>query len=135
MTKRQLVGVIVSLNRDSFLEALREPSVLREMCAPEDVTRVLRMSEIAGELLDTFDFSKSPEFLRSLEGKSDEFCSMKRRLITPVRRAETLNRLDVALANVLDSDDALDLVEETRHWRIMELRAVLLEVSNPDEPE
>ena len=95
----------------------------------------LELAAITSELFDTFDYAKSPEFLRSLEGKSEAFRAMKLKLITPERQTEMRKRLGDALVGVIDSDEILVLIEPVRWERIKELRNLLMEVSNPDQRE
>jgi hypothetical protein len=102
-------------------------------CDADDVPLVLRMSAIINELFDTFDYSKSPEFLRSLNGKTAEFRAMKLRLITPRPAGRImLKRFGDALVRVRESDAVFELLESTRHERIKELRALLSEVLHED---
>jgi hypothetical protein len=131
LTKQQLAGVLVGMNRDGFVHCLRD---LTSLCHPDEFPLVERMSAIMGELLKTFDYAKSPEFLRSILGKSAAFIEMKKRLLTPVKRTENFKRLCDALANVGKSDAAFDLIEESRQGRIKELRDLLSEISNSDDP-
>ncbi len=94
---------------------------------------VRRMAEIVSDLFEAFDYSRSPEFLRSVAGKSAEFIAMKQRLITPMKRAEIQKRLGRALEKVWNCDDVFELVEPSRHAQIKELRNLLSEVSNLDD--
>lgn len=130
LTKGQLAGILVSFNETRSLHLLEEPAVLEETCLPRDLSIVIQMSAIISRLLDTFDYSRSPEFLRSVEGKSPEFLAMKLRMITPIRRTEVRKRLGDALANVLKSNAAFELVDEPRHKLLEELRTLLFQVSN-----
>jgi hypothetical protein len=135
LSKQQLLGVLVGLKETSNEQVLDEPAFLtREICDRGDIPLVRRMFAIISELVDSFDYSKSPEFVRSLSGKSDEFRAMKLRLFTPMRRTQTLKRFGDALTNVADSDAVLDLIENNRRERIKELRSLLSEVSNTNSP-
>lgn len=127
--------MLVGLKETGSEQVLDEPAFLTwEICERGDIPLVRRMSTIINELFDSFDYSKSPEFIRSLSGKSAEFRAMKLRLITPMRRTETRKRLGDALAHFADSDAVLDLIEDNRHERIKELRSLLTEVSNTNNP-
>jgi hypothetical protein len=132
-TKGQLIGALVSFKENCHLGLLEEPAILDEMCIPSELPLVLQMSAIVSELMDAFDYSKSPEFLHSIAGKSAEFRTMKLRMITPMRRTETRKRLGDAIAGIQASDAVFDLVEESRHEKIWRLRILLAETSNrPD---
>jgi hypothetical protein len=132
-SKQKLTGALVGLKEMNASEVINEPAFLtRELCAEGDVPLVRRMAAIIDELFDTFDYAKSPEFLRLVKGKSTEVQAMRLKMITPLRRTEMRKRFGEALAKVFESDDVLDLVEPARHERIKELRNLLFEVSNPD---
>ena len=106
---------LVALTRTNDLQALDVPGFLvPEFCNAGDIPLVTRMAAITSEVFDTFDFAKSPEFLRSLEGKSEAFRAMKLKLITPERRTEMRKRLGDALVGVIDSDEILVLIEPMR---------------------
>ncbi len=133
-TKQQLITGIVALVETNDLQALKVPGFLvPEFCHAGDVPLVMRMAAVVSGLFDTFDYAKSPEFLRLVEGKSAEVRAMRLKMITPQRRTEIRKRLGDVLAKVMEADEVLELVEPTRHERIKELRNLLLEVSNLDE--
>lgn len=136
ITKQVLISCIVGFKETNSFQVLDEPGFLNEeMCHKGDIPLVRRIAAITSELFDAFDYSKSPEFVRSLEGKSEAFRAMKLKLITPQRRTEMRKRLGDALARVIDSDEVLELIEPGRWERIKELRNLLTEVSNPDQRE
>jgi hypothetical protein len=134
LTKQQLISCIIGLKETNDLQVLDATGFLdEEICYADDVPLVKRMAAIIDELFDAFDYAKSPEFLRLVDGKSAEVRAMRLKMLTPVRRKEMRKRLGDALAKVLESDEVLELVESVKHERIKELRNLLLEVSNPDE--
>jgi hypothetical protein len=134
LSKQKLAVVLVGLKEMNSRHAIHEPGFLTDnTCIEGDVPLVKRMAAIIDELFDTFDYARSPEFLRLVEGKSAKVRAMRLKMITPQRRTEMRKRLGAALSKVLESDEALELVEPARHERIKELRNLLLEVSNPNE--
>src|SRR4051812_6912581 len=117
-TKQQLIGAVVALVETNDLQALNVPGFLvPEFCHAGDVPLVMRMAAIVGELWETFDYAKSPEFLSSIEGKSESVRAMRLKMITPERRSQMFKRLGDALARVMDSDDILALLDPRRHER------------------
>jgi hypothetical protein len=134
LSKQKLIVVLVGLKEVNSRHAIHVPGFLADnTCIEGDIPLVLRMSAIIDELFDTFDYVKSPEFARLVEGKSAEVRAMRLKLITPQRRREVRQRLGMALVKVMESNEVLDLLDPIRHERIKELRNLLLEVSNPDE--
>ncbi len=135
LSKQQLIGLLVGLKRVNDIELINDQAVLsNEVCLDGDRGLVRRMAFIVNELYETFDYSRSPEFLRSTEGKSAEFKAMRQRLLTPTKRIEVQRRLGHALERVWESDEVFELIEPSRLGRIKELRNLLCEVSNPAEP-
>ena len=133
LTKQQLISCIIGFKETNNLQVLDDPRFLdEEICYRGDIPLVRRMAVIVDEVLETFDYAKSPEFLRLVEGKSAEVRAMRLKMITPTRRMQTHKRLGDGLAKVLESGEVLELVELAQHERIKELRNLLLEVSNPD---
>jgi hypothetical protein len=133
LTKQKLLQVLLGLKETNSTHAIHEPEFLTEICVEGDAPLVLRMFAIVNEMVDAFDYTKSPEFLRSVGGKSSEVRAMRLKLINPVRKKELRKRFREAMDNVLQSDEILDLVEPVRVERIKELRNLLCEVSNPNE--
>jgi hypothetical protein len=126
--------MLVGLTRVNDISLVDDPKVMsREVCLDGDIPLIRRMSTITNELYTTFNYEKSPEFLRSVTGKSELVRAMRLKFLTPQRRAEMHKRFGDALVRVMESDDILDLVESSRHERIKELRGLLLEVSNPTD--
>ncbi len=134
LNKQQLIGMLVGLTRVNDIDLVNDQSVLsHEVCLDGDRSLVRRMAEIVSELYETFDYSRSPEFLRSIEGRSVEVRAMRERLLTPIKRAEIQTRLGQALEKVWESDEVFELIEPSRQERVKELRNLLCEVSNPDQ--
>jgi hypothetical protein len=126
--------MIIGLKRVNDADLIDDPTVFNaEVCEADDMPLVRRMAAIVVELFDTFDYAKSPEFQRMVEGKSVEIRAMRLKMLSPVRRKEMRKRFGEALARVLESDEILELLEPARHERIKELRNLLMEVSNPNE--
>lgn len=133
LNKQQLICMLVGLTRVSDIDLVNDKAVLsHEVCLVSDQSSVRRMAAIVSELYDTFDYSQSPEFIRSIEGKSPEFRAMRQRMLTPMMRTELRSRLGRALEKVLDSEEVLDLIELRRQELIKELRTLLRNLSNPD---
>jgi hypothetical protein len=133
LSKQQLIGMLVGLKRVNDIDLVEDRAVLNHrVCLEGDILLVRRMAGIVNELYDTFNYSRSPEFLRSIEGKSAEFKSMREKLLTPAKRNEIQRRLDQALEQIMSSDEVFELIEPGRQERIKELRNLLGEVSNPN---
>src|SRR5690349_15246588 len=105
LTKQQLIGIAVAMTRSNQLAALKNPSFpSNEICLYGDAPLFRRMVAITKELYDSFDYSRTPEFLKTLEGKSEAYKSMSVKLITPVKKTELLERYSDTVAGILESD-------------------------------
>ena len=134
LRKQQLLSCIIGFKETNNLQVLDAPGFLdEEICQVDDVPLVKRMAAIVDELFDTFDYEKSPEFLRLVAGKSEAMRAMRLKMFTPQRRMQMRKRLGDALVKAMGSDEVLELLEPARHERIKELRNLLLEISNPGE--
>lgn len=75
------------------------------------------------QILRSYDYLKSPEFLRSIDGKSEQFVAMKRKLESdPTRRAHHAKRFEVALCNLPTSSEAYDLLSVDAHVHLNAIR-------------
>ena len=84
-------------------------------------------------LRKTFHYPDAPEFLESTQGKSEAFKEMRVRLASdPVKRADSMKRLDVALEELLTSTDAYTLVPQRKHPELAELESIARALSNSD---
>jgi hypothetical protein len=133
LSKQKLIQVLVGLKSMNSKYAVHEPSFLREICVDDDFPKVLRMFALVDEVVDSFDYTESDEFVKSVEGKSDAVRAMRRKLIDPVQRRESRGRFCNALAKLLESDEVWTLVRPTHKSLLHELRDLVDRVSNPDE--
>ena len=127
MTRRERLGLLVGLKRLNDLDLIEGNALFKEAgFLPREREAVTRVSGIIHVLYDDFDYTKSPEFLRSTEGKSEGFRAMKVRLLTSEKRAEALRRFSEALEGILDSEEARDLVPASQLPKLDELKRVVL---------
>ena len=133
ITKRQLLQAVVGLIEVNDYQLLSHRPALGEIAHPDDFELVGRIARTVKSLYDDFDYTESPEFLRSIEGKSDRFAEMKRRLASdPQRRAEQRDRLAEALVELPDTTRLLALVPQRRRVEVDEITRWLSALRNPD---
>src|SRR5205814_1739354 len=114
-------------------ELLKQDAVLREMAAPSDFDRVRKIAKVMKSLIDNFDYTQSPEFLSTLEGKGDAFIQMKRRLMKePKRAAESKKVFSQKLINLPNADAVQSLVAPERHADIALLKKEMRSIQDPD---
>ncbi len=76
-------------------------------------------------LLNSYAYSQAPEFLRTIDGKSHAYVEMATRLAYRKNR-EKREELCRRLNELLDSDEALDLVPFSEHQNLGEVKSQLL---------
>lgn len=130
-TKQQLINGLIGLTETNDLQVLDVPGFLScEFCEAGDVPLVRRMAQIVKGLSDGFDYASSPEFIKSVEGKSETVRAMRLKLLTAAKKTELRKRFGDSLARILESPEIYDLVKPSEHERLKELQALLIEVSN-----
>jgi hypothetical protein len=133
ITKRQVLQAIVGLIQVGDYELLKQQAVLAELGSPSDFGRILQIARAVKSLYDDFDFTKSSEFLRSIEGKSNNFAEVKRRLVSdPIKKAEQRARFAGAMIELPDADHLLGMIPEQQRSKVEELARAVADLPNPD---
>ena len=111
------LDVVIAMVAAGDAAVLDDERVLRELGSPECWPLVLQAAEVVAQCWRSFDYSRSPEFKRSIEGRSPSYTRMATRL-TAGRAKEHQRRLEVAigdrneaeLARLLPPDECATLV-------------------------
>lgn len=125
-----VLKMLVGLKEVDDLDIVSSDAVLSSACKAEDRPTVLAMAAIVDQLLDSFDYEKSPEFEAKIYGKSDDVQAMHRKLLSPDRRKKLSARFGKSLTELLVSEEAFELVPITSHIRLNELRSLASSISN-----
>lgn len=134
LTKRELLALIVSfasMNDAALLEDDRglPPTV----CNPDDRPAVRRALRIIQGLRARFSFPESPRFASEVQGRSTAYVTLRATMENePVKKARHVAAFDAALAAVLSSSEAFELVPAARHPELAVLQSLLRQVANPD---
>ena len=134
LKKPELLKLLVALIRmnDSHVLSTDE-GLTGEACSPEDRVIVRDLCELLIPIRRFYEYTRSPEFTKSLEGKSPQVQSMMRKLASdPAKKKQQLERLDRALEELLTSGDVFQLVSEEGHENIREIVRRVGTLSNPD---
>jgi hypothetical protein len=133
LSRAELLKLLVALIRMNDSQVLSTDEGLPpDVSAPEDRKKVRDLRGLLIAIRRFFDYTESPEFLESIEGKSDAVGAMRRKLAShPMRKKEYLDRLDTALESLLTSRDAYRLVAAKRHGDVDGIRRILSSLSNP----
>lgn len=132
LSKADLLKLLVALIRMSDSHVLSTDEGLpAEVCAPGDRDKVRHLRGLLIPIRRFFDYTESPEFLESIEGKSDTASALRRKLASdPVKKKEQLARLDRSLESLLTSSDAFRLVRARDHGTLQEIQRILSSLSN-----
>jgi hypothetical protein len=106
---------------------------MKEMADPADFNRVREIARSSKSLLDSFDYTRSPEFGSSVSGKGDDFVEMKKRLLRqPTKKAEQRKRLGEAFIALPDTSELRALLPESCSAEIEGLATHVRALRNPD---
>jgi hypothetical protein len=131
LSPSEMLTMLVGLEEVNDLDLVEDDAVLMASCADEDRETVRSMAAIIEGLYEAFDYEHSPEFQDKVSGKSEQVQTMHRKLLDPSKRKDALQRLGVALTQVLTSDDAFTLIPSCNHSRLTELRKLTQSLQQP----
>jgi len=121
LTSGQLLSLLVGLKEVNDLDVGRQLI----QCDSSDAGRLEEMISIIDHLFDHFDCSRSPKFLKTQQGKSQEVREMQLRLLTAEKRAIARKGFGVAMAQLLESPTAYELVASECHPQLDKLKTLL----------
>tara|TARA_R110002072_G_C7569344_1_gene500963 strand:- start:82 stop:468 length:387 start_codon:yes stop_codon:yes gene_type:complete len=127
--------MIVGLVEVNDADLLDQDAILSvDVCTPGERTAVRGIRDLIHQLYLHFDYLASPRFVDETDGKSSAFSGMlRKRYSDPVRRAECRRAYAVALANILDENDAYSLTKTAEHDSLDRLRELLNALANPGD--
>lgn len=133
LSKAQLLQVLVETAAVNDAHILFEDRNLpEEMCRPEDRETVRRITTILDGLLKRFDYRKSCEFKRGVDGKSAAYAEMMARFAQdPVKRSDHLRRFETLLSEVIGNPAVFDLVDEEQEADLRSLLELASRLGNP----
>ncbi|WP_345689638.1 hypothetical protein [Novipirellula caenicola] len=133
LTKPELCRMIVGLVEVNDADLLDQDTILSaDVCTHGDRTAVRGIRDLMHRLYLDFDYLASPRFLAETDGKSSSFSGMlSKRYSDPVQRTESRHAYAVALANILDDNDAYTLTKTAEHDSLDRLRELLNGLENP----
>jgi hypothetical protein len=134
LTKREVLQLFVALARMNDADVVsRDEGLPNEVCSPTDRPIVREIRAHILPLRQSFEYTRSPEFRSSVAGKSAAFQGMQEKLARdPIKRQSQGERFDKALENVLNSDEAFELLPEEQHGVVLRIRALTQRLGNPD---
>jgi hypothetical protein len=134
LSKKEVLRLVTALARMNDSGVISNDKGLPdEICAPADRKTVREIRALVVPLRQDLEYSESPEFRQAVGGKSPAFAEMQKRLSAdPARRKAYADRIDKALEEVLDNDDAFRLLPESRHAALLMIRQHVASLRNPD---
>ena len=133
LDKPTLLKTVMGLIAMGDVDLLEEQRVISLLGAPIDFERICRLAQLLSELFRDFDYTRSPEFERSVEGKSPAFVDMKKKFARePVKASEHRERYKKGLSDLLENQSAYELTPISLHDQLDEIRRLIYEIENPD---
>ena len=134
-SKSGVIHFVMGMIETGDADLLEQNSILSlQICNSEDRPTVREIARLLKSLHDDFDYTKSPEFLTAIAGKSDAYQAMKMRLVSqPAHETENQVHFNLALHNLLASREAFELVPENRHADLTKVIELAESLSNPDQ--
>jgi hypothetical protein len=133
LTKPEVCRMIVGLVEVNNADLLDQDAILSpDVCTHDDRAAVRRIRDLILQLYLDFDYLASPRFAAETDGKSSVFAGMlSKRYADPVQRKERRRQYAVALASILDDNDAYTLTRTAEHESLDRLCELLNALSNP----
>lgn len=133
LTRSELCRMIVGLIEVNDANLLEQGNILSaEVCTLGDHTVIRGIRDLMNQLYIDFDYLVSPRFEDEIEGKSPAYSAMLRKRYTdPVRRTELRRAYGVALAKILDDNEAYTLTKTAEHGSLDRIREWLHALENP----
>lgn len=115
--------ILVALKRANDLDLAFEAALFSQAgFTLADRPMVEAIIKELDRLVDGFDYLESLEFLSSIEGKSQQFRTMKRKLHTPAKLAAQRTRFLQLLSDDLYGDEVAELLPPEKHEYLSRLR-------------
>jgi hypothetical protein len=128
-----VLAMIVGLVSCSDGDLLDDGRITTGLAVREEWPAVRQAGVLVQGLMKDFNYAASPEFDRSVAGRSESYRAMKASIMSdPVNRKELKKRFLDALSRALSSDDIYQLLPESKHAEVREVVRLILSLSNPD---
>ena len=134
LSKSCLAKFLVGLVETNDADLVDDDSILSiDVCAVNDRSAIRQLGNNIELLYREFDYTASPEFIATTEGKSDEYVAMlKKRLRDPEKRVQHRETYAQSIASMLSDDRVYELTAPNHHKILDDLRAGFKLVENPD---
>lgn len=125
-----VLKMLVGLKEVGDLDIVSSDAVLSSACSTNNRPTVLAMAEAIDQLLETFDYQASPEFVSKIADKSEEVQAKHRKLLSPDRLKRLKGRFGKSLTELLVSREAYDLVPLEVHKVLDNLKTLASNLSD-----
>jgi len=134
LTKEEIIKMLVGLEATNDLDLVNDDKVLSiAVCSKSDRAKVKQMASLLSELFLSFNYEKSPEFQKSILGKSTKYREMKLRLISdPTKTKNYKRRLADAFIN-FNTKELGELIKTGEHEKVKLIYSIMEEISNPSD--
>jgi len=126
----RVLALVVSLVRAGDVELLAGDGILEPLCPIKFRANVRAAAISLRGIYEEFSYTQSPEFLRSVSGKTESYRVLAAKLSSePSKAAANKERLLVGLRELLHDDTAFQLVPENQHEQLSKARVAFAEVT------
>ncbi len=129
---KDVLQMLVGLKEANDIHILDSDACLRGVCEVTDFGTIRQMASIDSRVFDSFDYTQSPEFIASIQGKSAAAQDYIRKHFSPEKRKAAENRLGDALTGIEDSNAAFELLPIKHHGLLDELKRLARSYSNSE---
>jgi hypothetical protein len=133
ISKKQVLHMIVGLIEVSDYSLIEKGSILtNDVCAESDIEKIKELAALIKDLLSTFDYASSIEFLSLLDGKSESYKSMKLNSVNkPTNKQKYLSLFGEAICDLEDGERVDQLISEESKKTLDKARGLLESINNP----
>jgi hypothetical protein len=135
LTKQELLKMLIFFIRVSDEHMVwQDKTLTNELCVPDDRQTIGEITGLLKSVTNSFRYIDSPEFKNEVANKSAAYRSAKSKFAAePVKKQRDRERLEKALENLLDSQEAFQLLPVNQHQTLKEIKALVFTLSNPDK--
>lgn len=125
MKKSKLISLIVMCIKGGEFDLISNGNLLGK----DEKKKKIKLAHYMNDLYKKFDYTKSPEFLKMIDGKSLKYIEMKKKIeLKPTKRKKNNLKFIDALREVETDDDIYNILDEKEYCKIDEIRKILKEI-------
>ncbi|MGD8914291.1 MAG: hypothetical protein PVJ68_16350 [Candidatus Thiodiazotropha sp.] len=131
LTKKKVLHLVLALLKGGDIDLLKNGSVLSgESCSDIDKEKIQKIGDLIAEIYFSYDYFLSPEFLESVDGKSEKYRELKINMESSApKKQKNKENFILAVRELQDSERIYDLISPSIHSKVDEVRRLLSELN------